>query len=343
MQAARLCSYWAAAAPSVRNSVITVTPKSGLLRYAPTKSPQNVVKRNFSQDSRFGRRRRVIDLRPEAKEQSSIPFDIGKAALAGGATVGVGALCYYGLGLSNKPGILENSVVWPEYVKQRVRDTYMYFGASLGVTAASAAAAFRSPVIMNLVMKNGFMAIAATMAALIGTGALCRSIKYEPGFGVKQLSWLLHSATMGAVIAPMCFMGGPILVRAAWYTAGVVGGLSAVACCAPSDKFLYMAGPLAMGMGVVIVSSIGSAFLPPTAGLLGASLYSVSLYGGLLLMSGMVLYDTQRIVRVAETHYDTVERPYDPINMSIGIYLDTINIFVRIATILAGGGGNRKR
>ena len=25
---------------------------------------------------------------------------------------------------------------------------------------------------------------------------------------------------MGAVIAPICFLGGPILTRAAWYTAG---------------------------------------------------------------------------------------------------------------------------
>lgn len=27
----------------------------------------------------------------------------------------------------------------------------------------------------------------------------------------------------------------------------------------------------------------------------------------------------------------------------LSIYMDTINIFIRIATILAGGGGNRRR
>lgn len=37
-------------------------------------------------------------------------FEIGRAALAGGAALGVGALCYYGLGFSNKPGALEQSV-----------------------------------------------------------------------------------------------------------------------------------------------------------------------------------------------------------------------------------------
>lgn len=42
------------------------------------------------------------------------------------------------------------------------------------------------------------------------------------------------------------------------YTAGVVGSLSAVAACAPSDKFLNMGGPLAIGLGAVFAASIGN-------------------------------------------------------------------------------------
>lgn len=29
---------------------------------------------------------------------------------------------------------------------------------------------------------------------------------------------------MGAVLAPLCYLGGPVLIRAAWYTAGIVAG-----------------------------------------------------------------------------------------------------------------------
>ena len=88
------------------------------------------------------------------------------------------------------------------------------------------------------------------------------------------------------------------------YTAGVVGGLSTVAVCAPSEKFLNMGGPLAIGFGAVFAASLGSKsikrliqsncncffsinlyhlgmFLPPTTAL-GAGLYSVALYGGLV-------------------------------------------------------------
>lgn len=152
-----------------------------------------------------------------------------------------------------------------------------------------------------------------SMAVMMGSGMVARSIPYQPGFGTKQLAWAAHCAIMGGVLAPLCFVGGPILMRAAWYTAGIVGGLSTVAVCAPSDKFLYMGGPLAIGLGVVFASSMASMFLAPTT-VLGAGLYSVSLYGGLLLFSGFLLYDTQRIVRKAETYPTYAIQPFDPIN-----------------------------
>lgn len=78
-----------------------------------------------------------------------------------------------------------------------------------------------------------------------------------------------------------------------------------------------MGAPLAMGLGVVFVSSIGSMFLPPTTAL-GAGLYSVSLYGGLLLFSAFLLYDTQRIIAQAErypaNHQFYGVKAYDPVN-----------------------------
>lgn len=269
-------------------------------------------------------------------------YALGKGALAGGAALGLGALCFYGLNFGSGNSTLENSHAWPEFVKQRIRDTYLYFGGSLAISAASALAVFRSPALLNLVSRNGWMSILGTFAVMIGSGMLAQSIPYSPGIGAKQLAWATHSAILGAVIAPICFIGGPILVRAAWYTAGVVGGLSTVAVCAPSDKFLYMGGPLAIGLGVVFASSLASMFLPPTTAL-GAGIASISLYGGLLLFSGFLLYDTQKIVKRAELYPLYAPQPFDPVNSAMSIYMDTMNIFIRIATILAGGGGNRRK
>lgn len=268
-------------------------------------------------------------------------FTVGKGALAGASAFGLGALCYYGLGLSNEVGAIDKAVMWPQYVRERIKSTYMYFGGSIAMTAAAALSASRSPVLLNLMMKNSFMAIAGTLALVIGSGMIVRSMPYTEGFGTKQLAWMAHSALLGAVVAPICLMGGPLLIQAAWYTAGIVGGLSLVAACAPSEKFLTMGGPLAVGLGVVFTSAVGSMFISPATAL-GAGLYSISLYGGLIIFSGLLLYDTQRIIKMAE-HYPAYHvQPYDPINASISIYLDTLNIFIRIAQILAGGGSRRK-
>lgn len=57
----------------------------------------------------------------------------------------------------------------------------------------------------------------------------------------------------------------------------------------------------------------GSMFLPPTSAL-GAGLYSVAVYGGLVLFGMFLLYDTQHVIKRAETipYYGVTK--YDPIN-----------------------------
>ncbi|TRY59420.1 hypothetical protein DNTS_004321 [Danionella cerebrum] len=266
---------------------------------------------------------------------------VGRLFLAGGATLGLGALCYYGLGLSNEIGAIDRAVFWPAYVKERIHSTYMYLAGSVGMTALSAVAVSRTPALMNLMAKGSLLAFGVTMAAMLGAGILVRSISYEESTVQKHLAWALHSGVMGAVIAPLTLLGGPLVIRAAWYTAAIVGGLSTVAVCAPSEKFLNMGGPLAVGLGLVFASSMGSMFFPASSAL-GGGLYSVSVYGGLLLFSLFLLYDTQKVIRRAET-YPVYGAPcFDPINACLGIYMDTLNIFIRIVMILANGGNRRK-
>ena len=56
-----------------------------------------------------------------------IELDVGgrDGALAGAAALGIGALAFYGSGVSGEMGAVEKSVMWPQYVKDRIRDTYM--------------------------------------------------------------------------------------------------------------------------------------------------------------------------------------------------------------------------
>ncbi|XP_056350400.1 growth hormone-inducible transmembrane protein [Oenanthe melanoleuca] len=346
MLAARLVCLRALPCQTIRP---TITQASPALRSSSIKAYRLwQPSQSYSTRVRTGARRgklgqEVKEAAFEPSAEAALKADrLGKFVVAGGAAVGLGALCYYGMGMSSETGAIERAAIWPQYVKDRIQSTYMYFAGSIGMTALSAAAVSRSPALMNLMTKGSWLAIGATFAAMIGAGLLVRSISYEHNPVAKHAAWMMHSGVLGAVVAPLAFLGGPLLIRAAWYTAGIVGGLSTVAMCAPSEKFLNMGGPLGIGLGFVIASSIGSMFLPPTSAV-GAGLYSVAVYGGLVLFGMFLLYDTQLVVKRAETLpvYGVVK--YDPINACMGIYTDTLNIFIRVASMLAGGGGGRKK
>ncbi|CAJ0601169.1 unnamed protein product [Cylicocyclus nassatus] len=277
------------------------------------------------------------------------PYIYGTYALAGASLFGIGALMYYGL-ISKEQSILQSSALWPSYVRQRLHSTYAYLAGSLAVTAASAVAASRSVAIMRLTQAGGIWGLFATLGVIIGTGMLCGAIDYDNTL-MKHAAWMLHCGAMGAVLAPMVYLGGPVMIRAAWYTAGIVAGLSATAITAPSEKFLMMGAPLAMGLGVVFAANIGTFFFHPGTAL-GASLMSIMMYGGLILFSAFLLYDTQRVIKLAQIYpqrhetmmYGVPEiRSWDPINAQLSIYMDVLNIFIRMAMIMGGMSGNRRR
>lgn len=265
----------------------------------------------------------------------------GMLSLGLAGVTGIGTLCYYGLGMSNVEGALERSILWPEYVKDRIQATYSHLGGGMIISGAAAYATMNSPAAMRFFSHGSILFAFGSLAALIASSTIVHNIPYEPGLGIKQLAWAGHCSLLGMILAPLSFFGGPAIIRAATYTAGIVGGLSAIAVCAPSERFLVNTAPLSIGLGVVVASSFGSMFLPPTSRF-GLGLYGISLYGGLLLFSGMLLFDTQKTIKRAELHPAYSMAPYDPINNSLSIYMDILNIFIRMVQIFGGGGQRRK-
>ena len=77
-----------------------------------------------------------------------------------------------------------------------------------------------------------------------------------------MIAWSGFNACIAATLSPVLFAGGPIVLKAAAYTAVVVGSMTATAACAPSDRFLSMGGRWRRWMVRLL--------LPPTASSLTA-------------------------------------------------------------------------
>ncbi|CAH8577874.1 unnamed protein product [Schistosoma turkestanicum] len=279
-----------------------------------------------------------------------------RALLGAAAAIGIGGLCLYGL--SGKNGALstfDRPFAWPDYVNQRIRATYGYLVASAIIAAGSAVAFFQSPTMCRLMLSGGWLAPIGMVALSMTTGVICQSITYPPsGLNAKHLVWIAHSVALGSMLMPICLAGGTNFIQAAMYTGGIVGSMSLVGMTAPSDRFINWGNPLAIGLGIAVVSLIGSIFLSPV-NRFGSGLASIDLYGCLLLFSGYLLHDTQHMIRRAKSHpppnfhspglpnnsgFQKSEgsKPFDPINDSIRILLNAVNIFNRMATMLSNGG-----
>jgi len=124
-----------------------------------------------------------------------------------------------------------------------------------------------------------------------------------------------------------------ILARAGLYTVGLMGSIAFVGATAKTDKYLWIGGPLLGGVAIVALSGLAPMVLPATA--TRALMWSENLwlYGGLAVFGGFTLYDVQKILRNARLAQAGMKRR-DPVNESVSLELDFINIFVRMVQIL---------
>merc|ERR1712228_329153 len=155
-----------------------------------------------------------------------------------------------------------------------------------------------------------------TMICTFGAIHLTMSIDYNSSPIAKHIAWAAVNGLVGLSMVGLC---------------GIVGGMSTAAMVSPTDWALQMGPYLGVGLGLVIAASLGGMFFPSSS-----LLMNVSLYGGLGLFGLMTAHDAQRVLHDAQ-----VAGQFDPVSEQMGLYLDTINIFVRVVQILMMS--NRKK
>jgi len=210
-------------------------------------------------------------------------------------------------------------------VRNRIMNTYGYLSAGLAMTAATSFLLFTRGVGYRVLAMNPWVFGLGTMAATWVSLSMTYGIDYNRSPLAKHLAWMTTNALVGlSVVGLATVAGGAIVQQAALITGCAVGGMSIVALAAPSDQFLRMGPFLGVGLGIVVAASLGGMFFPAST-----LLMNVSLYGGLGLFGLFTAYDAQRVLHDAQ-----VLEKFDPVGEQIGLYMDSINIFVRVVQIL---------
>ncbi len=195
----------------------------------------------------------------------------------------------------------------------------------------------------NKVLKNTYLLLSSTLAfsAIVAMGSVALKLPH-PGiiitlvgyFGLLYLTHKMrdHAGGIACVFALTGFMGytlGPILgsywamapqvvVQAFGGTALIFFALSGYALTTKRD-FSFLGSFLLVGIIVAFLAGLGAIFFEiPSLSLAVSSMF-------VLLMSGMILFETQQIVRGGETNY---------IMATVSLFVAIFNLFTSLLHLL---------
>ncbi|KAF7337712.1 Bax inhibitor family protein [Mycena sanguinolenta] len=168
--------------------------------------------------------------------------------------------------------------------------SFGYTALGVAITAATAFAMFKSGAAYRIMAAHPWAVFGWSLAGGIGT---ILGVLYTPPKKIRQkhFLWLLFNVVEASVLSPIFFLNPALVARAGLYTLGVVGSLSYTAATATNDTYLKLGGPLLACLSVVALSELSSLVLPATAVRTLASTEFISLYGGLAIFGGYVLYE----------------------------------------------------
>jgi modulator of FtsH protease len=200
-----------------------------------------------------------------------------------------------------------------------LRNTYMLLGMTLMFSAFTA----------GVSMALGLSHMMAMVLMLVGFGLLF-VVNRMADSSKGLLAIFAFTGVMGASLGPMLsyylsMPGGPALVlQALGGTAVVFFGLSAYALTTRKD-FSFMGGFLMVGLIVALIAMVANIFL-------GIPALSLTISAAVvMIMSGLILFDTSRIIHGGETNY---------IRATVSLYLNVYNLFIHLLSLLTALSGD---
>ena len=198
-------------------------------------------------------------------------------------------------------------------VNKVLKNTYMLLGMTLLFSALTAS--------IGMAINLSHM---ASLVCMLGAFGLLFVVNKTADSSKGIIAIFAFTGLMGLSLGPMltyymAMAHGPALVlKALGGTAIIFFGLSGYALVSRKD-FSFMGGFLFVGLLVAVIASVANIFFQIPALSLAVSSAII------LIMSGLILFDTSRIIHGGETNY---------IRATVSLYLNIYNLFVHLLHLL---------
>ena len=207
--------------------------------------------------------------------------------------------------IGTRPGALDGNKV--------IRNTYLLLSMTLVFSAAAAG--------LGVAWKLPHPGLIVTLVGYFGLLFLTTKLR-NSGWGVVSVFALtgFMGYTLGPIVSHYLNLpnGGQTVMTAMGATAAIFVGLSAYALTTRQD-FSFMGGFLMVGILTAFLAGLGAIFFEMPALSLAVSAMFV------LLMSGLILYETSHIIRGGETNY---------VMATVTLFVAIFNLFTSLLHLL---------
>jgi len=202
-------------------------------------------------------------------------------------------------------------------INKVLKNTYMLLSMTLVVSAVTA----------GISMAMNLSHMAAIVMMLVSFGLLF--VVNKQADKASGIFWIFaFTGLMGASLGPMlnyyAAINPSLIMQALGGTALIFFSLSGYALTSKKD-FSFMGGFLMVGLIVVLIAAVANIFFAIPAVSLAISAVII------MIMSGLILFDTSRIIHGGETNY---------IRATVSLYLNIYNIFTSLLHLLGVFGGD---
>jgi len=210
-----------------------------------------------------------------------------------------------------RTNLVETSTRAVEQHSRVLRNTYLLLSATLFFCALTA--------LLSVTLNLPHPGLVITLAGYFGLLFLTSKYRNSMGgiYGVFALTGFM-GYTLGPILSAYWVMAPMVVMQSIAGTATIFLGLSTYAASSKRD-FSFMGPSLLIGIIVAFLAGVGAlVFYLPVLSLVVSAMF-------VILMSGMILWETNQIIRGGETNY---------VMAAVTLFVSIFNLFTSLLHLL---------